>query len=378
VRSLLPPGLFAVAVIAVLVPFAARGDEAWSWRFEVPEPPVDKPGATAYMREEFLPRDKRAPEVHAAAIEFRRDGLPMAVWFGGKREGAADVSVWFSVREPDGWTDPRPIFDRISIRRDLRRHIRRIGNPLLARDGRGNLWLHVVTTSAGGWSASALNSAVSTDEGETWSRVRRHVSAPFLNLGTLLRAPVVHFTDGRVGLPAYHEFFGRFGDLLVLDHDGAVAGRRRMSWGRHHIQPAIAPLSPTRAVALFRELTTPPGRVARSETTDGGRTWTPLEATGLPNPNSGLAVLGLGGETLLVAYNDHETSRQSLALALSDDAGRTFRKVRVVMKSHNKWARFAYPALARRPDGRIQMVYTWNRRRIRSMVFNRAWLEASE
>jgi predicted neuraminidase len=368
--------LFGAVAVAVVLPFAFRTERAVS--FEVPVAPADRPGEAPYLFEEDLPAHPDAPRVHAAALEFRRDGRPLAVWFGGSREGGKDVAVWFSVRGVDGWSRPRAILDRVSARTALRRHIRRIGNPLLARDADGHLWLHVVTTSAGGWSAAQLNSARSTDEGETWGPVRRHVTAPFVNLGTLLRAPALRYADGSVGLPAYHELFGRFGDLYVLDPAGRVAERRRMNWGRLLIQPAIVPLSATRAVGFFRQLHTPPGNIWRTETNDGGRTWTPVATTDLPNPNSGIAALALGGERLLMAYNDQEFRRNKLALALSNDAGRTWRRVRTVVDDPDETARYAYPALARRPDGRIQMLFTWNREAIRSMVFNVAWLEAGE
>src|SRR5437762_10942292 len=54
---------------------------------------------------EFVFETAPAASAHASTIVETRDGL-VAAWFGGTREGAADVGIWLSRHERDTWTAP--------------------------------------------------------------------------------------------------------------------------------------------------------------------------------------------------------------------------------------------------------------------------------
>ncbi|HEY0208847.1 exo-alpha-sialidase [Acerihabitans sp.] len=45
------------------------------------------------------------------------------------------------------------------------------------------------------------------------------------------------------------------------------------------------------------------GRICRSDSIDNGRTWSPADATALPNNNSGIDLAHLGGGRLALVYN---------------------------------------------------------------------------
>src|SRR5262249_56410851 len=59
-------------------------------------PPIDS---------EFVFETAPFASAHASTIVDTRDGL-VAAWFGGTREGAADVGIWLSRHERGGWTAP--------------------------------------------------------------------------------------------------------------------------------------------------------------------------------------------------------------------------------------------------------------------------------
>src|SRR4051812_48467022 len=43
---------------------------------------------------------------HASTIVQLANGKLMAAWFGGAFEGSPDVSIWTSVQNENGWTQP--------------------------------------------------------------------------------------------------------------------------------------------------------------------------------------------------------------------------------------------------------------------------------
>jgi predicted neuraminidase len=195
--------------------------------------------------------------VHAAAVSPLPGGDLMAVWFAGSREGAADVQIRgarYSAANGE-WGNERVLATRSSTETAVNKHIRKLGNPIIALAPNNRLWLFYVSVSVGGWAGSAVNAVYSDDLGESWSTPRQLVTTPFLNISTLVRGTPVFHTDGSIGLPVYHEFLGKFAEYLYLDPEGAVKDKFRISRGKHSLQPSIVPLSPTRAVTADVKLT---------------------------------------------------------------------------------------------------------------------------
>ena len=55
-----------------------------------------------------------------------------------------------------------------------------------------------------------------------------------------------------------------------------------------------------------------------------GETWSRVVDSGLPNPGAGAEVIGLRDGRWALIYNDTERGRHRLAVALSDDEGKTW------------------------------------------------------
>lgn len=347
------------------------------WRSPWPAEPafVPPPAATASplpaeFRSELLPT--AAPSAHAATLAQLADGRIAAAWFAGSKEGAADVAVWFSTLDRDGWSPPRPIAQRNRTSLATLAHARKLGNPVLYAEGnRLNLWY--VSVAIGGWAGSSINHSQSMDGGATWSAPEKLRTSPFLNISTLVRTPPLPMADGGLGLPAYHEFIGKHGEWLRFSADGRILDKARLPQERPALQPAVVALDQRRALAWLRDAGPGPGQIRAEMSGDGGRTWEALPALPLGNPNSSLAALRLPSGRLLLAGNPGE-GRQGLLLWLSEDEGRTWKQARVAEAASDADAEFSYPALLLARDGRIHLAWTWRRQGIKHAAFSEAWL----
>ncbi len=85
-------------------------------------------------------------------------------------------------------------------------------------------------------------------------------------------------------------------------------------------------------------------------------------------------MLRLRDGRLLLAFNDSETGRDTLRLAISADGGLNWSRSSTLESEPD--AEFSYPFLIQTKDGRIHLVYTWKRQAIKHAEFNLAWLEA--
>lgn len=319
--------------------------------------------------------------VHSPAVVEISGGRFRAFWYGGTDEGAGDIAIYTSVFDPEKgrWALEEPLITKEITGEGVGRFVKTLGNCVVLGDEGTRLWLFYVSVSVGGWSGSAINLTTSEDEGRTWSNPRRLVTSPFLNLSTLVKGPPFFFQDGAIGLPVYHEFIGKFGELLRLDREGGVIYKRRLSWGRHSLQPVIVPITVKKALGLMRYGGRSKRRLLSFGTDDGGLTWSRPVKTDLPNPNSAVAAIRSSEGELLLAYNNTERKRNDLSIAVSGDNGATWRVIhsfeREAVPQEGPVPSFSYPSVIRARNGDFHLLYTWNKTRIKHVRFNRSWLE---
>ena len=329
----------------------------------------------------WLP-DTGAPSVHAASLIALNDGAVRAFWFAGSREGAADVSIYSSVYDAksSNWSAHTVVMDRISAEKGLSRYIAKLGNPVPARLPDGRLQLFFVTVSIGGWAGSSISVITSDDEGLTWSNPQRLISSPLLNLSTLVKSPSVSYTDGLLGVPAYHEWIGRFGEFLRVDA-GRVIDKRRMSSGRSAIQPLVFVNDARDASAYFRQTRSSglPKQIAVSHTQNAGQSWQQSEDLAIANPNSAVAGLALKSGARILALNNIENGRYRLVLLMSDPKAGQWQTVEVLEDDETlpdaQRREFSYPYLITVDGDDAHLVYTWDRKKIRHRYFSGAWLK---
>ena len=333
------------------------------------------------LRTDWLP-DTGAPSVHAASLIALKDGAVRAFWFAGSREGAPDVVINTSVFDSQAsrWSAPTVVVDRVSAEKGLSRYIAKLGNPVPARMADGRMQLFFVTVSIGGWAGSSISSMISDDEGLTWGRPARLISSPLINLSTLVKSPAMLFVDGRLGLPAYHEWIGRFGEFLRVDAN-QVIDKRRMSSGRGAIQPAVFSDVPQEANAFFRQTrpSSKPKQIPTSETKDAGQTWVATKDLEIPNPNSALAALTLANGTRLMVLNNIETGRYRLVMVMREPSSPQWRVVQVLEDDasllNDQHREFSYPYLISKNGEDAHLTYTWNRTKIKHVYFPAAWFK---
>ena len=370
--------LISAAVVLNGLPLLRPGD-----REARPAPVFDLPartsaaGAAPIFNEELINPDSPLPMAHVASICELPDGRLAAVWYAGSREGARDVAICFATqaRGQPGWSQPRAILTPELAARELNRGIRKVGNPVIFSDAAGKLCLLYVTINVGGWSGSSLNLTTSGDGGISWERSRRLTLSPFFNVSELVRNRPVPLSDGSWLVPIYHELVGKFPELLWLRETAGelAATKSRITGGRSGFQPALAPLSTNAAIAFLRDCS-PRKRISLTRTEDAGRTWSPPQALDLPNPDSGLATLRLADGRVLLVFNDSVAGRENLRLAVSEDAGQTWKRLATLAEEPR--AEFSYPFVIQARDGNLHLVYTWKRKAIKHLTFNVAWLDA--
>ena len=336
--------------------------------------------ALAAPRADWVP-DTGAASVHAASLIVLKDGNVRAFWFAGSREGAADVVINTAVfdTKTNSWSAPAVVMDRVSAEKGLSRYIAKLGNPVPARLPDGRLQLFFVTVSIGGWAGSSISTLFSDDEGSTWTRPQRLITSPLINLSTLVKSPAVQFSDGRLGLPAYHEWVGRFGEFLRLDA-AQVIDKRRMSSGRSAIQPVVFVNAAQDATAYFRQ-TRSAGQAKQipvSHTQNAGQSWQSLGDLEIANPNSAVAGLTLQNGTHLLALNNIEAGRHRLVLLMSDPKVGQWQVVDVLEDDEalpdEQRKEYSYPYLMSATGNDAHLVYTWDRKKIRHVYFSSAWL----
>ena len=264
--------------------------------------------------------DDSARLVHAPSIAQLDTGGLIASWWGGSREGGKDVKVFTSFFNPDSlkWDTPIAILTTKDTQAQTRRYIRKLGNTVITQDPQGTLHLFYVSVSFGGWAASAINWSTSLDEGQTWSVSKRLIASPFLNLSTLVKGTPIFYQDGSIGLPVYHEFAGKFGELLRISTSGEILTKTRISKGKNSLQPVIHVSSPTNALALMRYAGPADSngnkRVLQATTQDAGAHWSKPTFININNPNSAVALAHHNALGKIGVFNDINKDRYRLKL----------------------------------------------------------------
>jgi predicted neuraminidase len=343
--------------------------------------------ASAIVRTEFIHEPAAYPQCHASTIAEADDGTLVAAWFGGTREGNPDVCIWMSRLESGVWSREAKVADGIGG--DGRRWP--CWNPVLFQPRQGPLLLfYKVGPSPETWWGMMKSS---TDRGQSWSAARRlpeGILGPIkdkpiqLADGTLLCGSSTEAGAGRVWrvhlerTPDLGATWKSTGDLSPGDFNA--------------IQPTILTHADGRLQLLCRskEMT-----LTTSWSSDQGLTWTPLAASGLYAPNSGIDAVTLRDGRQLLVYNRRERphtgpaaskaaalggnpavaepkedwgARWPLNVAVSSD-GVTWKMV-LVLEDEPRKDGYAYPAVIQTRDGLVHITYTWGRVRIKHVVLD--------
>jgi predicted neuraminidase len=322
----------------------------------------------------FGPEVPTGPYKHPAAITAFDNGDLYLVYYGGAGEYATDTSVYASRLRKGSthWTTPKVI---------AHDPLRSTGNGVVWQAPDQTVWLFYVVRFGKTWSDSRIQTKLSHDRGETWS----DASLLDWRQGMMVRNHPILLLNGDYLLPIYHETgqdteaVGRDSASLFLYYD-----HKAKTWTPTNeihskignIQPAPVQLDAQHLIAYARRGggygPASGGYLVRSESSDGGHTWTTGVDSKFPNPNSAVEFLKLRNGHLLLIYNDSMTDRSPLRAAVSEDRDRSYPWQRNIAEGKND---FAYPSAVQTADGKIHLVYTSDHRTvINHAVFDEDWV----
>jgi hypothetical protein len=369
----------------------------------------------------FDPTDHRHGHVHASSIVQLADGEMLAVWYENGPDlpdqyYSLDADKSDNVRiggarmpaDASSWNKPFVMADTYGISDN---------NPTLLVDREGRLWLFYPTligVPQATWGSGLLQYRVSnnpsgsgppkwdltnillvhpngldevvartanmlrsgadrqnTNQRRAESMLER-LSDPFARrLGWMPRAHPIQLSDGAVLLPFSNENFNV--PAMAITRDG---GR---SWtfsnvvpGMGATQPSVVETEPGKLIAFFRDARGA-RRILRSDSEDGGMSWSEIRPTSLPNPGAGIEAVRLSNGKLAMVYNPLETSpRDKLGIALSDDNGETWKWTRLLEDEPD--SRFDYPSIVQAKDGSLHITYSYNLKTIKHVQVNEEWI----
>ena len=335
-----------------------------------PQSPLTK-NIPPYFKSQFIPQPSFLLMSHSATFNVLANGDLLALWFSGSKEGRADVNIWSSRYKHNQWSMAQSVVSPKLLSKGLNQYIKKVGNPSVYRDAHGIFHLFVVSVGPlGGWAISNLNHLYSYDNGKTWSNPKRLVLTPFFNISTLARITAIPLADGGFYLPVYYEFGHTYPELLWFDKKGDLIRQIRMTHDFALIQPTIIARTPSKAQAFLRNHSTPGNILYTQSTNDAGLHWTKPTPTNLYNYDMSIAVIKLSTGPLLMVRNP-QNDKHDLVLSTSTD-GITWSHAISLEKTIK--GSLSYPTIEEH-DGIIDILYSWDFKKIKHVRFNLAWLE---
>ncbi len=316
------------------------------------------------VQSEFLFTAAPFAQCHASTIVQTRARSLVAAWFGGTREGHADVGIWLTRQIEGKWAAPVEVAN--GVQSPQQRYP--CWNPVLFQPGEGPLLLfYKVGANPRAWWGELR---ASSDDGRTWSAPQR---LPAGILGPIKNKPI-QLANGTILCPSSTEHDGWRVHFEQTADGGKTWTTTTPAKGASAIgaiQPSVLSYPDGRLQALGRSQQ---GKLWQSWSKDQGQTWGPLELTALPNPNSGTDAVTLADGRQLLVYNHTARGRSPLNVAVSSD-GRTWKGGLVLEKEAGE---YSYPAVIQTRDGRVHITYTWKRQRIKHVVVDPQQLVLTE
>lgn len=249
-------------------------------------------------------------------------------------------------------------------------------NPVLFQIPDGDLMLfYKVGPHPSNWWGMLMRSS---DNGLTWSNPE-HLPDGFI--GPVKNKPVLlengtlicpTSTEGDEGWRVHMEMTSDFGKTWTKTgpiNDGK--SQHFNGFVLKAIQPSVLTHSDGKLQVLCRSRNR---AIVESWSKDGGKTWSKMDTTNLPNNNSGTDAVTLADGRQLLVYNHvlpegtkFKGLRTPLNVAISDD-GVNWSAAAILEDS--PISQYSYPAVIQTSDGMVHFVYTWRRKRIKHVVID--------
>lgn len=197
------------------------------------------------------------------------------------------------------------------------------------------------------------------------------------------------FVGDRIIIPYYSDGFG-FSMMAITDDFGKTWKFSDPLVGAGNIQPSMAIKKDGTIVAYMRDNGPPPKRHMVSESKDNGMTWSLVSDSELVNEGSGSDIVTLANGHWVIAYNDTENGRYTLAVSLSEDEGKTWKYIRHLERDLNedvkKRNKYSYPSIIQGKDEIIHVIYSCHKYNtlpydddtIKYIRFTEEWIKAGD
>ena len=305
------------------------------------------------LKKEFIYDPKtpvNIPSCHAATLIKTADGI-LAAWFGGTHEGHDDVQIYVAHRsDADGtWTAPQCV----SVVEPIPNW-----NPVLYDNGEEILLYYKRSKEIHSWNTMFTTSR---DGGATWAEPRRLCEDDIDGRGPVKNKPI-RLSNGTILAGASFEQ-GPWRCFADISSDNGYTWEQTPflpvpTEDTEVIQPSL--WEDNRGVHML--VRSKNKKIFRSDSTDFGKTWCTLYPTALPNNNSGLDLVKVAENRIILCCNPVTEGRTPLSLFESIDSGDTFVRL---FDLETEPGEYSYPAVI--TDGKyLYGCYTWKREK---MVF---------
>ena len=224
---------------------------------------------------------------------------------------------------------------------------------------------------------------------EDGSKERAELGYPYFRRMGLQTKNKPVFVGDRIIIPYYSDGFG-FSIMAITDDFGKTWQFSDPLVGAGNIQPSMAIKKDGTIVAFMRDNGPQPKRHMTSESKDNGMTWSLVTDSDLVNEGSGSDIVTLTNGHWIIAYNDAEDGRYTLAVSLSEDEGKTWSHIRHIELDLNedfkKRNKYSYPSIIQGKDGMIHVVYSYHKYNtlpydddtIKYIQFSEAWIKEGD
>ncbi|MDX8340483.1 sialidase family protein [Draconibacterium sp. IB214405] len=316
----------------------------------------------ALVSESYISDTLQYAQCHASTIIETKNGLLLS-FFGGQYERHPQVSIYTAAFENGQWQKPQKVADG-----KIDTTYFPTWNPVLFRNTNEQIDLfYKIGPSPNDWWGMVEHS---NDEGKTWSAPEK---LPNGILGPIRNKPI-QLNSGVILSPSSieesHELWkahierstdnGQTWTKITIPSPDSVKV----------IQPTLLVYPDESIQALLRSNQ---NVVMESWSHDEGKSWSEVQPTTIPHPNSGIDAITLqSGAKLLVnnplpGGNSWEAGRNKLDLYYSAD-GKIWNTI--MHLEDEPEGEFSYPCIIQTTDGLIHITYTYNRRQIKHVVLS--------
>lgn len=323
------------------------------------------------MHKELIIQKLPTDFCHASTILALPNGELLCCWFGGSHEGNSDVAIYMSRRGIDGlWSAPQKIVYGCEAN----------WNPVLYLNEENRVVLYYKEgQQIAAWRTLVMESV---DAGHNWSEPSELVAGDISGGRGPVRNKLLQLKSGRLlaGASTEHGLWKAYADrsddggkTWTLSHpivisnleyqkgektaESKIAVSEQSFYGRGVIQPSLWEGADGIVHMLLRSSE---GFIYRSDSKDGGISWSSAYKTELPNNNSGLDLTRGSDGCLYLVCNPVAANwgmRSPLTLFKSEDDGISWHKLFDLEREEGE---FSYPAIIS-ADKKLYISYTYNR-----------------